>query len=304
MRRKLIRQANQAYTITLPISWVRRHGLSERSEVDVLEQGKSLTVSSSAPVFGERVVLRVDEFTQRNLYRHLTALYARGVDEIELHSKKNITSEIVESLHSLLGFVIVSQEKQKYVLKDISSGGYADLEELFKRVFQMIILFYQAALDDIFGLREETLEHLKTRDAEINKFCLYLQRAITKSAIDDPVRRQTLFTYSYALEAIGDEIERLWRTAIRNHLSPPPSIKKLTSTSLQGLERSFDLYYSFRSETVEEIYSLREEVREKSLTLRISSPPLIRFVRHTVKVVEAVADLTHLTLIDNLPLSR
>jgi phosphate uptake regulator len=40
MKRKIIKQASQAYTITLPIEWIRKNNISEKSEVDlVVDQG-------------------------------------------------------------------------------------------------------------------------------------------------------------------------------------------------------------------------------------------------------------------------
>ena len=42
MKRRIIRQANQAYTITLPIEWIRKNNLDKASEVNLEIKEKSL----------------------------------------------------------------------------------------------------------------------------------------------------------------------------------------------------------------------------------------------------------------------
>ena len=65
------------------------------------------------------------------------------------------------------------------------------------------------------------------RDREVNKFCLFLQRAINKSSYPDVVNSRALFSYSYMLEKIGDEVERLWRTNIKNKIKKTKEFKEI-----------------------------------------------------------------------------
>jgi phosphate uptake regulator len=300
MKRKVIRQANQAYTITLPIDWVRKNKIDKNSEVDLAVNEKSLIINSENTDFGGSIKLDVSELSPRNIHEHLTALYARGYDEIEITSDKDISSIITSRLSSTIGFALVSQSKDKYIIRDISPSNYPNLDDIFKRVFQMLILFYDSAFSDIFGEQKETLENLKSRDIEINKFCLYLERAVNKSAYQNPVNSRILFAYSYMLEKISDEIERAWRTNIRYKPKKSKEVKELVSLSKQCLEKAFDLYYQFNPKIVDGIYSLREKVREISLKVKDKDPETIRFVRHNVKIAEDLADLNHLALIRKL----
>ena len=301
MKRKLIKQANQAFTITLPIDWVRKNKLSEQSEVDVAVGEKSLTISTEGTITGGSVSIRVDGLGKKNLYLHIGAAYAKGFDEVKIVSEKEISPELSRILSGTIGFALVSQRKETYIIKDVSGGNYTDLDEIFKRVFQMILLFYEAAISDIFGKREATIEDLHARDFEVNKFCLFLERAINCRSYSDTINGRVLFTYSFALEKISDEIERLWRTSIKYDIKQSPAIKELMIASKESVQKAFELYYHTQGKKVEEVYAIRDKIREDSLlSLSQTDAHTARFVRHVIKIAEDAADLTHLSLMRRL----
>jgi len=301
MIRKVIKQANQAYTITLPVEWVRQNNIDKNKEVDVQTQDKSLIVSNVGGVSLKKAVLpfghseKSDYDERTELARKIHAMYAKGIDEIEIHSAENISSKLVDVMTELIGYALVSQDKEVYIIKDIGGGSYSDLDEIFKRVFQMVIIFYESAIEDMFGKEEETKESLDNRDREINKFCLFLERAINKMSYSDPVNGRGMFTYSFSLEKIGDEIHRLWRANILGRLNKTDKLKKILLLSKEGLGLSFDFYYSNNFNVANKIYKLKEQVRKESESL--SKQEFFEFGRHAVKIIEDVADLSHLNLL-------
>ncbi|MBI3334649.1 phosphate uptake regulator PhoU [Candidatus Pacearchaeota archaeon] len=300
MKRKVIKQAGQAYTITLPIEWVRKNSITEKSELDLLDAGRTLIINSSNLVPGGTARLIVDGMSERNMFIHINALYARGIDEIHITAKKDISRELVRYLNSILGFALVSHEKNLYMIKDMSAGEYPHLDDIFKRVFQMILLFYDAAIQDICGKQQAQMEDLKMRDIEVNKFCLYLQRAINKMSYADAVKGRILFALSFALEKLSDEVERSWRGTIKHDMRPSKQLHEVCLLSKETLEKSFDLFYQFKPLLVDEIYPLRDEVRKKATELVNTNAKNARFVRHLVKIAEDAADLNHLILMWHL----
>ncbi|MEI6732022.1 MAG: hypothetical protein WCK90_05075 [archaeon] len=300
MKRKVIRQGNQAYTLTLPIDWVRKNGINENSELDVVESEKSLSISSDGTAAGKSVRVDVSEYGTGSVFRLVGALYAKGADEIILASKKDISPIIIKATSGLIGFALISQSKGEYVLKDVSGGNYQHLDEIFKRVFQIILSFYDAAIEDVFGKSLGKLEDVNSRDLEVNKFCLYLQRAINKMAYGDIVNGRIMFTYSYMLEKIGDEIVRAWRTNIKYGIKKSQVLKEIAEESKEALGKAFDLYYQFNHKKISEIYAVREKIREKSLKVEGLDGKSIRFLRHIVKIAEDAADLNHLALMKEM----
>lgn len=300
MKRKVIKQANRAYTITLPIDWVRKNRISKDSEVDVEIKERSLIINTQSPTEGGSCEITLDKISSKNMYRHIAALYAKGIDEIIINSKEDISSSITYYLVNMMGYALIFQENDKFVIKDIGGGNYQNLDEIFKRVFQVIINFCDSAIKDVFGKEKEKIASLKRRDTEVNKFCLFLQRAVNKLTYSDPINGRILFTYSFALEKIGDEIQRMWRTNIKYDVKKTKEIYELAKLMKEGLEESFDLYYQFKSTKAEKIYEIRDTVRTKSLKLTKTNPETVRFIRHIVKIIEDATDLNHLTIMRKL----
>ena len=300
MKRKVIKQGKQAFTITLPVKWIRENKIDANTELQVSENQKSLTISTDNASVEQKTKVDLHETDHLNVYRHLSSAYAKGIDELEIRTNEDLSKIIIKAVSQLPGFALISQDKEKYVIKDFGIKGYENLDEIFKRVFQMVLSFFDSAIKDVFGKNEETLDGLRLRDREVNKFCLFLQRSINKQFYKNQNDGRILFTYSYALEQIGDEIQRMWRTSIKHSPERSKEIKKMAENSYEGLAKAFDNYYSFKPKNVEEIYRIREKVRKKSMEIKTRNQTTIRFIRHIVKIVEEAADLSHLTIMRNI----
>lgn len=300
MKRKVIKQANQAYTITLPVAWARENNLDKNSEIDLSTEGNTLIIQTNAKTEGEIVELEIKTLNQREIRMQIAALYARGVDEIRITSKKDISDDLMKITSSLLGFALVSKEKDIYIIKDMSGKSDMDLDEIFKRVFQMILIFYEDAISDISTKRKAKEKCIRLRDGEVNKFCNYLERSINKKAYSKDLDARILFTYAFSLEKIGDEIYRLWTNGIKNKIGITPQIQKIFQWTKESLEKSFDLYYQFKTERVLEITNLKHIIREEEAKNKRVDLIQSKTIRQLLKITEEAADLTHLTLMKKL----
>jgi len=300
-RRKIIKQANQAYTLTLPINWVRDNNLDKKdSEVEVNIQDKSLSVTNTGGVSIKKAKIEINKCAECPLWSRFNALYARGVDEIEVQSSEDISSLILECISQDIGYALVSQNKGTYIVKDIGGTNYADIDDIFKRVFQMVLMFYDSAIADIFGKEKETKESLNKRDEEINKFCLYLQRAINKMSYSEPIQGRILFAYSYMMEKMGDEILRLWRTNIEQNVKKTEKVREIVDLSRKSFDLVFDFYYTFKPEISDEIQLLKRKARKTIFSLSKQDAPTLSFVHYALQIIEDAADLTHLNLMKGL----
>lgn len=296
MKRKLVKQAGRATTITLPVEWVRENGLKPGDEVDLEINEKDLVIRSGKKAVGGTIKLRLSGFDNRIIYYYLNAIYAKGFDEIELECSVNLNHQ----LNQTMGFAVMCQKDDRYVIHDIGGISSENLDTIFKRVFQMILSYYDSAMDDMFGECKESITAINQIDEEINKFVLFLQRSIMKHSYQDSSGGKIMFAYSFALEKISDEILRSWRNKITLKIRNDEKLRDIFTLSRRALQKAFEIYYAPSPEKVREIKDLKESIRKQTLEMPMTNANIARFVMHALKIAEDSSDLTHLSLMKNL----
>ena len=292
MKRKLVKQAGQALTLTLPITWIRNHDLSAGDEVDVVVDDKTLFIKTDNSLSSTSLDLDLTGLPVSSRHWYINAAYAKGVDEINVSCE----SDYYPDLSSNIGFAVVSQTKSGLVIKDISGGSGSDLDQVFKQVFQMIIRFYNQAIVAIYSKDKSSLSFIMNQEDGINKFILFLQRSIMKQSYSNASLGKVLFSFSYSLEKVGDEIFRLWRTDIQKKISKSGELKSILDDVAKGLELSFGLYYHFSSKDHQKLFTLRNSIRKKISSLKRVNSSTRDFLRHVQNIIEDVNDLSHLSL--------
>lgn len=296
MKRKLIKQAGQAITVTLPIEWIRENNLKPGDEVNFEIRESDLVVNSGKNTRGNSIKLDISEMPKNTKYYLINAAYAAGVDKIKLEIKR----ADYPNLNTSMGYAIVDQKEKQLIVKDIGGHSSDNLDEIFKRSFQMIIGFCDSAIEDIFERQEKNYDSVQNRDREINKFILFLQRAIMKKSYSDGSEGKIMFAYSYALEKIGDEILRMWRTDINSKIVKNKKIKEIVDLSREGLSFAFRMYYSYDQKNIIKFMKLREEIREKSMKVTSIDSNTSKFVNHALRIFEDSYDMNHLAIMRRL----
>jgi phosphate uptake regulator len=300
MKRKIIKQKNNAYQITLPISWIRENGINKDSEVDLEVSGREILVKTDDFSHEKKIKLDFRNVSWRSQYTIIASAYCAGVDQIEIHVDKDITNDIYKFLNTIMGYALVEQTSSKLVIKYLSPGGYDDIDMIFKRVFQMIILFFDSANKDIYGAQEASKEEVFNRDMEVNKFCLYLMRAINKMSYQCREAERAIFTFSYLIENIGDEIRRMWQENSIKKTKKPKGMQEVSILSKEVLQKAFFVFQNFNHKKVDEIYTLRNEVRKKAEKIKTDNSSIWGILRHIINIAEMAADISHLTIMKNL----
>ncbi len=288
MNRKIIAQGGQAYTITLPIKWVREHGVDKLSEIDVIELENSLVLRAPEVQSSKSVTIALSQKPKRLHRLYISCAYAAGYDEVIVDQKID-----AKDLTQCLGFVIVRSNSQT-VIKDISGVASQNIEEIFKQLFQMIISHYKEAMRLLFVEKNYNSALLRERDIEINKFCWYLLRAVVKHKYTNSLESKLLFAYAYNLEQLSDEIVRMYAGARREACTK--EVHTIVMRGEQVLEFAFNALHSKMSS--ERVYTLRDTLRTKSYESITAKNAIV--LKRFVKVIELATDLSQLTTIKHI----
>jgi len=291
MKRRIVRQAGQAHTITLPIEWIRSHGLKAGDEIEVTTSDNSITITTERKKVGGKASFNLRNYPKRTHYLALNSAYAKGFEEIEIETNLDLQKDT----QSNVGMAIIEQKNYKYRIKDISGTTTTDLDELFKRVFQMILSFSERVANEIYE-HKASFEELKQIDREINKFILFLQRSIIKHTYPDSTAGKILFAFSYGLEVMSDHLARAWILSNENKAKKNEKIQKLYSLAHQALLKSFEIRYQFSFSHIEELNALKQKIRKEAEKIFTKDPIDSQLINYTIRLAEDASDLSHLSI--------
>ena len=216
MRRKIIQQ-NSSYTLTLPINWIKELNLKSGSEVEVDEIDKRLIVGAER---GDKIERSKLDFSNRSLMikRIIASRYLKGADEIEVKFDTLEKSRILQKrVDEMIGMEVVEQEKDRMLVKDMSSNKDDSFDSIIRRVFFLLHTISDESLKAL-DKNETNLQFLEDMELNVNKFTDYCFRILNKKGYEDSRKTSTFYTILYLLEEIGDEYKNVLKYIRKNKL--------------------------------------------------------------------------------------
>jgi len=172
MKRKLVKQGGNSYTITLPKEWIDYNNLTNKSEIDVQQEDNNLIISTLIKQKSKPINYHINSDQESLTRLILWNIYMKGYDRIDLSfenkkQKKDILN-IVEN--QLLGMVITKEEKLKLEIENITEPDGAKEEVLLRRIFFIIENSLECLNED---LKNNKLSHYQTIKKNVNTISLY-----------------------------------------------------------------------------------------------------------------------------------
>ncbi len=190
MRRKIIRQGNHSYTLTLPIEWVRELSLDEGSEVELKQEGNDLLVIPSTlkkrlPSTISVNLKELEKSEERTIRNILNQAYRKGYDKIvlQLRDKQELkdVKEIVKS--SLLGFEVVEEKESNCVVQSIAEPSSENYQAILRKLFFIIQEEGNEIFLDFAAQKVEKLDERKNVKDSFDNYTNFLRRIIARDKI-------------------------------------------------------------------------------------------------------------------------
>jgi phosphate uptake regulator len=250
MRRKIITLSDSTYVVTLPIEWIRTHGVKKGDDINLEENSKGLIISLPHLTSSEKrqVKINITNLEERVIRWQLSALHKTGYDEIEilLHpSQKQLIYELMKDLFT--GFNVTSETENSVCLKSISIEDKNEFDAALRRAFRITILMGQ----ELWSYLEENeynltkLNTIKEKELLNNQLTNFCQRLINKNKI---VSKNTTFIYTVAwnLEKVCDNYKYIINHILNNQeYLASKEILELFKQVNNYLEDYYNLFYDF-----------------------------------------------------------
>jgi len=159
MKRKIIQQGNNSYTITLPIKWVREQNL-EDEEIEINEEDGRIVISVPNEARRKENSARVSigNYHIRTIKNILNNFYRKGFDKLTISfENKEQLEQIKKSTKDLLGFEVVEESDKECMLQNIAEPSGDKYDAILRKIFlsikedsqEMLELWKKGKLTDI-----------------------------------------------------------------------------------------------------------------------------------------------------------
>ncbi|MBW2977843.1 hypothetical protein KY331_03285 [Candidatus Woesearchaeota archaeon] len=182
MRRKIIKQRD-SYTITLPIKWIKEHGIDKTKEVDIEEEKEELVIKTKAFPRKEGEIT-IDSSNDKFVLYLISNLYRNGYDVLKINfEKENIAKLVEKHLELQLGWQITEKTKNRIVIESLTEPRYDRFDVLFRRTFFIVKNDLGLIRNYLEGKKLEIEEITKNAD-EIRKIDNFCRRCIFRRVVE------------------------------------------------------------------------------------------------------------------------
>lgn len=311
------------YIVSLPKTWVVRHGLKPGSQVVVEERGGIVVVKpmDSSIARSRSLAISIDKKTNiDSAIRMVIAAYIMGYDVIVLKTSDYVNPLIRNTIRELIinklpGVEIIGEDEKEIQLQVLLNTTSIPIQDILKRLVKVVYSVVQDACMALTGSGEVSADEVVKEDDSVDRVYFYAIRALNMAGEGDIETSEVydvkeLLTYrslSKLLERIGDHGVNIARNAaiIQSHRSLMEEVGELCNSALNIYLKATNAFFEFNYSSINEIDQEIRELREKERALlgkyiNILNPkeliPLLSVLESARRILEYSRDIAELAI--------
>jgi phosphate uptake regulator len=274
MRRKIIRQGHNTFTVSLPKKWCDNHGLKEGDEVDIGEKGDCLLLSKEAYRGSGEITVDITGLDRSTIIILIESLYTYGYDKINVTTKDPkvryhmlgkdlpIQSVIHYATNLLIGAEIVSSSKNRYEIAVMTEDSRDKFDMTIRRIFLLIMDLYDTFLEGVRKKDKTIIESVDLQHSNIMKFINYALRLLNKFGHGDAEKT----TYYFSIVHFLNKAERAPKNLtwyIMTHLNISKKACDMMEEIFSGFKEFYETFYKYDIKKIADIHKKRDLFRIK-----------------------------------------
>ncbi len=292
MRRKVIQIAESTQLISLPRKWALSHNIKKGDEIEIVEDGKYLTISAA----GSREELKTTEINltgiENILNRILGILYKIGYDQISIkYSSPEFVSLIQKSLQEdMIGYEIVEQHPNRCVIKTVAASSEAEFDSMLRRTYLLLKSMLEGLLVVMESGDKKSLPSLRFLEKTNNKYTAFCRRVINKNGLQG-VPNSVFYCLVEEIEKIADQAKYLCDDLLEQKTSKvEKDVLDLFKQVVELYNKTYDLHYSFDVKKLSELFEKRKLLNKEARKIMSGTKtPLV--VHHALSMIQSMANV-------------
>ncbi|MBT5021758.1 phosphate uptake regulator PhoU [Candidatus Woesearchaeota archaeon] len=263
MRRKLVRQGQNALTVTVPAKWTQEMQLEAGDEVEITRLETDLLITTKAQVKEKEIELEIKSDDQYLIKGTIKTLYRLGYDiiKIKFENKKQLKTIINTIENELLGFEVVHEEENLIVLESLTEPSDKKHNLLLKKIFQIAKQTFEIIITDLKNKKFESIDEITKLTRKSDQYDSFCRRNISKKRFSEEKINyywelyQRLLLIQYSLLHTYQLLDKEKPTEVNNQIWEV----------FTELEQYYNTIYTIFSQNKTE---LLEELNEKIVNFR------------------------------------
>ncbi|MFB6267892.1 MAG: PhoU domain-containing protein [Halodesulfurarchaeum sp.] len=259
-RRKVQVTGGSTFTVSIPKSWARDHGIDAGDEVGFHPDSGSLLLTPISAEEQERGSLDISGLEGDSLMRAVMTMYVSGFDVIELTADRISSGQrrvIRNATQGLVGLEVLEETGDTVVIQDLLDSSELSILNAVRR---MRLISLSMLEDAVTALREgdtDLAEDVIERDDDVDRLWYVVSR-IFRSALRSPrvaqeigISREACFDYHSSarqLERIADHAAKISQVSLDVNDDIPPtvieSLEALHDDSAEIISRAMDALFA------------------------------------------------------------
>ena len=240
MKRKLIKQKS-AYTITLPIEWIRENNLEAKGEIELTREKDSLILSSAIKPKTKETTINLEKGTEDYYRVMIEGPYLRGYDKIKINLEtKEQFNYLQKIISNLIGLEITNHEKHQITIESTSEPTEEQFHNMLNRVFNIIAYTQETIKEDFKKNKFKQINEIKSQSDDTRRLLLFCRRTLHKKRIT--TREEESFMHFLLERLILIEHNYYYLYQKLNKIKSP----KIKKESIENFNKTIEMFNLFK----------------------------------------------------------
>ncbi|MBU1201057.1 MAG: AbrB/MazE/SpoVT family DNA-binding domain-containing protein [Nanoarchaeota archaeon] len=176
MKRKLVKQGATTLMVSLPAKWAKNNNLDKGDEVEIEEIEETLVIKSQKKEVKKETNIKITTGTETTIRTIITNTYRLGYSKVNVEFQNEEEFKTLSNTirSKLLGFEIISKEKNKCVIENITEPSAEHAENIFLKILYNISQLLEKT-EQLFK-REDAFEDIKDIEVKIYQYDNFVRR--------------------------------------------------------------------------------------------------------------------------------
>jgi len=287
MKRRVIKQKS-AYTLTLPVEWVREHNIKAKDEVEIEKDADSLIISTDKKSKLEEVSLTLEKSTKDYYRIMIENHYLKGYDVLNVKFvDEKAFNTIQKVVSNLMGFEVLEQRSNFCKVGATSVPSNEQFKTLLNRCFNIITYTQEMIKEDLDELSFTHLRQIKAQTDDARKFLLFCTRTLHKNSLVPRKEESFMHLLLERLILIQHNNYYLYKKLGKGRIRK--SVKELYFKSTTMFDLFKEMFYKKDLKNFAKINRLWEEVYFSRLKCNETESVVLYHSMHLAKLVFLVS---------------